>query len=68
MLVELDKKDIISLLKGVSPGFSVMNKIPRDLGSYIGGMCDRWEWNYIPEDTSYTEEYLYNIYLMCKKS
>ena len=66
MNVELDRKDIISLLKGSQPNYSVMSQIPEELGSYRGGFADEWSWNYISEDIPYTDEFLYNIYLMCK--
>ena len=68
MKVDLDKKDIISLLRGSCPNYSVMNKIPKDLGSYVCGFVDDWKWNYISEDISYSEEYLYDLYLICKNS
>jgi len=68
MLVELNKKDIISLLMGSKPNYSVMDKIPKELGHYVGGFVDDWKWNYISENVPYTEEYLYNLYVMCKNS
>lgn len=68
MLVELNKKDIISLLMGSKPNYSVMDKIPKELGQYVGGFVDDWKWNYISENVPYTEEYLYNLYVMCKNS
>lgn len=68
MTVGLDRKDIISLLKGTSPNYSVMDKIPKDLGSYVGGFVDDWKWNNISENVPYTDEYLYELYLMCKNS
>lgn len=68
MKCNLDRKDIISLLKGVVPNYSVMDKIPERLGSYVGGFVDNWQWNYIPEDVPYTDEYLYELYLLCKNS
>lgn len=68
MKVELDRKDIVSLLVGSVPNYSVMDKIPKELGSYIGGMVDDWRWNNISVDTPYSDEYLYDLYLMCKNS
>ena len=50
MKVELDRKGIISLLRGTTPPYSVMNKIPKELGSYTGGFVDKWNWNYIDEN------------------
>lgn len=41
MVVDLDRKDIVSLLKGVEPSYEIMEKIPKDLGSYTGGFVDR---------------------------
>lgn len=68
MNVELDKKDIISLLRGTTPAWSVMDKIPKELGSYVGGFVDGWQWNYISENVPYSDEYLFNLYLTCKNS
>lgn len=68
MKVELDKKDIIALLIGSTPNYYVMDKIPKDLGSYVGGFVDDWKWNNIREDTPYSEKYLLELYLMCKNS
>ena len=67
MVVDLDRKDIISLLKGSKPNYSIMNKIPKELGSYIGGFVGGWEWNDF-SNVDYTDDYLYNLYLMCKNS
>lgn len=68
MNVELDRKDIISLLRGTTPAWSVMDKIPKELGSYVGGFVDDWHWNYISENVPYSDEYLFNLYLTCKNS
>ena len=53
MVVDLDRKDIVSLLKGVEPRYEIMEKIPKDLGSYTGGFVDRWSWSF-SEDADYT--------------
>ena len=68
MNVELDRKDIISLLRGTTPAWSVMDKIPKELGFYVGGFVDGWQWNYISENVPYSDEYLFNLYLICKNS
>lgn len=68
MKVDLDRKDIISLLTGSKPYYSVMNKVPKELGSYVGGFVDDWRWNNINENVPYTDEQLYDLYLMCKNS
>ena len=66
MTVNLDRQDIISLLKGAKPYHSVMDKIPKELGSYIGGFTNDWEWNDFDKNVQYTDEQLYELYLMCK--
>lgn len=66
MVVDLDRKDIINLLRGSSPSYEVWDSIPKVLGSFHGGMNDGWDWNYISLDVPYSDEYLYNLYLKCK--
>lgn len=67
MEFELDRKDVISLLKGTEPNYDVMDKIPRDLGRYYGGFKDEWRWNSFISD-KYSDEELLDFYLICKKS
>ena len=67
MTVNLDREDIISLLKGTAPYFSIMHEIPSDLGRFCAGMCDIWEWT-ISKDCKYTDEELLAIYYKCKES
>lgn len=40
MIVDLDRKDIVSLLRGSTPSYEVMDKIPEKLGHYAGGFKD----------------------------
>ena len=68
MIVDLDRKDIISLLKGSKPNYNVINKIPEEFGYYVGGFVNDWRWNYISENVPYSDEQLYDLYLMCKNS
>ena len=67
MIVDLDRKDIISLLTGSQPNYSVIDKIPEEFGYYVGGF-NIWRWNDISENGSYSDEQLYDLYLMCKNS
>lgn len=67
MVVDLSREDIINLLRGTYPGWDVMDKIPEDLGCEIGGSVGEWEWN-ISVNNPHTDEELFEIYLMCKKS
>lgn len=66
MLVELEKKDIITLLKGNTPPYHIINKIPADIGHFVGGFVEKFDWTITESDCQYSEEYLYNLYLMCK--
>ena len=67
MIVDLDRKDIISLLTGSQPNYSVVDKIPEEFGYYVSGF-NIWRWNDISENVSYSDEQLYDLYLMCKNS
>ena len=67
MIVDLDRKDIISLLTGSQPNYSVIDKIPEEFGYYVD-CFNIWRWNNISENLSYSDEQLYDLYLMCKNS
>ena len=67
MLVDLDKQDIITLIRGTSPSYELMNDpIIDQLGVYSGGFKDEWNWNYVFPDLSI--EILYNTYLKLKRN
>lgn len=67
MKVELDKQDMISLVKGTSPNYKMMdNPVIKQAGRYIGGMSDRWEWK--SEIQHLEEAILWEIYQLCKNS
>ncbi len=66
MLVELDKKSLISLVKGSVPDYSVMDHaLIRVNGYFVGGHVDKWEWNSLID---VSEQDLYQIYIICKES
>lgn len=68
--VDLDRIDIVYLLTGISPMYGIIDKIPSDLGYFVGGFVDYWEWSpktYIYE-SKYTDEQLYDFYLLCKNT
>lgn len=69
MLVELDRKDITLLLKGIKcPAYKFIEKLTRmGLGKYYGGMGDHWEWNLYIYDSEYSDEELYELYLELKE-
>ena len=70
MKVELDKRDIIHLLRGVEPSYDTMGLIEdMELGSYNGGFEDRFEWNHVMSVCwdKYSEEELYELYIKLTK-
>lgn len=66
MKVELDKRDIIHLLRGVEPSYDTMGLIEdMGLGSYIGGFKDIFDWKHTTSSCwdKYSEEELFELYL-----
>jgi len=65
--LDLDKNDLISLIKGTDPNLNVMEhpKI-RYRGSYREPY-GRWDWNYGAFEKC-TEEEMYEVYKICKNS
>ena len=67
--VELDRYEILSLIKGICPSYSLINELTdQGFGRYIGGFVERWEWN---ENDSFWEKYsiehLFDIYKNIKR-
>lgn len=67
MKVELERDDIICLLKGIEPYYTIMHEIPKDLGYFCAGMSDDWHWA-ISKDCKYSDEELLALYQKCKNS
>jgi hypothetical protein len=68
MLLNLKKKDLISLAKGTPPNYDVMkNPLIAPNGYYVGGMHDEWKWNYGAFQDNTMEEVL-EAYKICKES
>lgn len=70
MNVELTKKDIINLLRGVEPSYDKMGIVEdMGLGHYIGGFNDEFDWQYPNYHLwdKYSEEELYELYLKLTK-
>ena len=66
MKVELEKRDIIHLLRGVEPSYDKMGLIEdMELGNYTGGFEDRFEWKYAMSVCwdKYSDEKLFELYL-----
>ena len=69
MKVELNRQDIIAMLKGTCPNFTVMNSIPEELGYFGGnGFDPQWHWNNFSTNVKYTDQELYEMYIMCRDS
>lgn len=68
MTIDLDRKDLIALVRGTSPNFSEMNnpKIKKH-GSWVGGHHDRWDWNFSSIENASDAE-LIELYKICKDS
>lgn len=68
MELQLTKEDLITLVKGTSPNYSVMDHpLIKANGTYCGGFKDEWSWNY-SFDKTLTEEQLLEMYKICKAS
>lgn len=62
--VELDRSEILSLIKGICPSYSLINELTNQgFGKFIGGFVERWEWN---ENVNFWKKYsieqLFDIY------
>jgi len=67
MILDLDKKDLISLVKGISPYDSVWNNpLINENGDYSASYSN-WDWNYGTFENC-SEEKIYEIYMICKNS
>jgi len=68
MKVELDRDDLVSLVKGTYPSYEIMDSpLIRLSGKYVGGFHDKWVWNdkFSPV---LTEDNLWEMYNICKDS
>ena len=66
MKVELDREDLLSLVKGKTPYYSVFEEpIVKKNGKWIGGHVDKWQWGNIE---SLSNEELFELYTICKNS
>ena len=67
MIVELNKEDLISLVKGIKPDYKWFKEpLVSRCGNYVGGLVDDWFWNSNLEDLS--EEELWELYTICKQN
>ena len=64
MLLILDKTDLISLVKGTIPNYSIMSNPIIDKNGRYSGSYDRWEWNYKAFEECTESELLETYYLL----
>ena len=65
--LDLDKKDLISLVKGTDPNLSVMGHPKISCCGNYRVKYSSWEWNCRAFE-KYTDEEIYEIYKICKNS
>lgn len=68
MNIDLNRKDLISLVKGAVPNYSAFNDpLVKMCGNYIGGFLDRWDWDYTKLE-ELSDQDLFKLYNICKNS
>ncbi|GEP65481.1 MULTISPECIES: hypothetical protein [Clostridium] len=65
--LDLDKKDLISLVKGTDPNLNVMEHPKISCCGNYRVQNSRWDWNQHVFE-KYTDEEIYEIYKICKNS
>lgn len=67
MKVDLDKSDLIAMVMGRYPGYSLLSEpLVKNGGYYVGGFKDEWNWEK-NKLKKYTEEDLFELYKMLKE-
>ena len=67
MTVDLDKQDVITLIKGSFVPWELMDHpLISKLGVYVGGFQDKWYWNSNNVINQYAEEDLLQVYYLLK--
>ena len=65
--LKVDKGDLITLVNGKAPNYSVFEEpLVKKCGSYVGGLDDRWIWSF-EALKNLSEEELIELYTICKK-
>lgn len=68
--VELNKKEVIGLIKSIWPPYSWFDELDKlGFGHYVGGFVERWEWNNDPDFwNKFPIEQLFDIYTNIKNT
>lgn len=67
MKLKVNKGDLLSMVKGAAPAYSIMDDpLISRVGYFIGGHVEKWCWNSELEDLSEVE--LLEVYNKCKES
>jgi len=67
MIVELDREDLVSLVRGMEPSYDIFeDPLVKRCGSWTGGFVEKWDWN--SELDRISETYLFALYKLCKSS
>ncbi len=68
MILDLDKQDLITLVKGSEPNYSAMDHyLVKASGQMMGAPGEKWQWNeHVLENFSKNE--LLVVYQVCKES
>ena len=67
ILIDLDKEDLIALVKGFDPTYEQMEHPLCKKNGTFSGSYGRWDWNYDAFKDS-SEQELYNFYLYLKRT
>jgi len=64
----LDNEDLISMVRGQEPHYSVFNhSLVKSCGCYVGGFHDHWSWTNSALE-KLTKNELLELYRVCKES
>ena len=70
-MIVLDKYDIVSMLRGITPEYDQISELLKmGLGTYTGGFADRWDWADLRSKVwdRFTEKALLDLYLDLKRT
>lgn len=66
MITEIDKIDIVNMLKGTAPPYELIEELEKSgVGNFTGGFSDGWRWNEFELKTK-SEQDLFEIYTKIK--